>query len=232
MVAAVQLDRAEVRNDDCAVVGVRLNDRRRNPAVNVEPRENPDDEFTQPARHAVEDVHEVRRGIGLRHVLAVHDLVAQVLVDGIKRRFIFSTHHGKRLRRFVCELLLDDERRRHAVSLIEILVGDEAVHLRTQRDGFDQRGDDDVEHRIGEVGALRILLLQIRIHVGQIDGFGDVGFIVAAIGIDDRRNEVHAVQVAQQHTVLAVAAAALCGFFHILFTHLFLVLTKIASRPL
>ena len=101
-----------------------------------------------------------------------------------------------------------------------------------QRDGFDQRGDDDVEHRIGEVGALRILLLQIRIHVGQIDGFGDVGFIVAAIGIDDRRNEVHAVQVAQQHTVLAVAAAALCGFFHILFTHLFLVLTKIASRPL
>ena len=232
MVAAVELDRAKVRDDNRAVIGVGFDNRCGDPAVDIESREKPDDEFAKETRHAVKDVHEIRRGIRLCHVLAVHDLVPEVFVDGIKRRFILAAHDGERLGRFVRKLLFDHERRRHAVSLVEVLVGDEAVHLRAERDRLDECGDDDVEHRVGEVGMLRILLLQIRVHIGQIDRLGEIGLVVAAVGIDDWRNKMHTIEIAQQHAILPIAEAALRGFFHILFTHLFLVLTKIASRPL
>ena len=200
--------------------------------MDIESREKPDDEFAKEARHAVKDVHEVCRGVGLRHVLAVHDLVPEVFVDGIQGRVVLAAHDGERLCRFVRKLLFDHERRGHAVSLIEVLIRDKAVHLRAERDRLDERGDNDVEHRVGEVGMLRILLLQICVHIGQIDRLGEIGLVVAAVGIDDGRNKMHAVQIAQQHAILPIAEAALRGFFHILFTHLFLVLTKIASRPL
>ena len=232
MVAAVELDRAKVRDDNRAVVGICLDDRCGDPTMNVQPREQPDDELSEKARHAVKDIHEVRRGVGLRHVLAVHDLVPEVFVDGIKRRFILAAHDGERLGRFVRKLLFDHERRGHAVSLIEVLIRDKAVHLRAERNRLDERGNDDVEHCVGEVGMLRVFLLQICVHIGQIDRLGEIGLVVAAVGIDDWRNKMHAVQIAQQHAILPIAEAALRGFFHILFTHLFLVLTKIASRPL
>ena len=200
--------------------------------MDIESREKPDDEFAKEARHAVKDIHEVRRGVGLRHVLAVHDLVPEIFMDGIQGRVVLAAHNGEGFGRFVGELLFDHERRGHAVSLIEVLIRDEAVHLRAERDRLDERGDNDVEHRVGEVRVLRVFLLQICVHIGQIDRLGEIGLVVAAVWIDDGRNKMHAVQIAQQHAILPIAEAALRGFFHILFTHLFLVLTKIASRPL
>ena len=183
-------------------------------------------------RKYTEKVHAVCRRVDLMYVLAVQDLMAKILVDGIDVGVVLRVDDGERLGGLIGKLLLDDEGHRDLVALVEVGIHDEAVHLRAERDRLDERGDDDVEHRVGEVGMLRILLLQICVHIGQIDRLGEIGLVVAAVWIDDGRNKMHAVQIAQQHAILPIAEAALRGFFHILFTHLFLVLTKIASRPL
>ena len=95
-----------------------------------------------------------------------------------------------------------------------------------QRDGFDQRGDDDVEHRVGELRFALVALFEIRIEVRQVDRLRDVRFIVTAIGVDEGRDEVHPVQIAQQRAVLSVAPATFL-LFHILFTHLRQKLTRV-----
>ena len=64
-----------------------------------------------------------------------------------------------------------------------------------------------MEHRIGEFRFCFILFLEIRVHIGEVDRLADVGLIVAAVRVDQRRNEVHSVEIAEQHTVLPVAPA-------------------------
>ena len=59
MIAAVELDGAEVRDDAGRIVRVGLNDARRDPAVDIQPRQDPDQKLAEPARHVVEKVHAV-----------------------------------------------------------------------------------------------------------------------------------------------------------------------------
>ena len=105
------------------------------------------------------------------------------------------------------KLLLDDEGHRDLVALVEVLVGDKAVHLRPQRDRLDERGHDQMEHRIGEFRFCFVLFLEIRVHIGEVDRLADVGLIVAAVRVDQRRNEVHPVEITEQHTIFPVAPA-------------------------
>ena len=207
MIAAVELDGAKVRDDAGRIVRVGLNDARRDPAVDIQPRQDPDQELAEPARHVVEKVHAVCRRVDLMYVLAVQDLMAKILVDGIDVGVVLRVDDGERLGGLIGKLLLDDEGHRDLVALVEVLVGDEAVHLRPQRDRLDERGHDQMEHRIGEFRFCFILFLEIRVHIGEVDRLADVGLIVAAVRVDQRRNEVHPVEITEQHTIFPVAPA-------------------------
>ena len=70
-----------------------------------------------------------------------------------------------------------------------------------------------MEHRVTKFRFVGVFALQIGVHVGQIDRFRDVRFIVAPVRIDQRSDEVHSVQIAQQASVLAVAKASFLFFF-------------------
>ena len=59
VVAASELNGAEVRENDRSVVGVSLDDRLRNDAVAVELAHEPDEELDEPARQLVENIHGV-----------------------------------------------------------------------------------------------------------------------------------------------------------------------------
>ena len=69
-----------------------------------------------------------------------------------------------------------------------------------------------MEHGIGKFLLVHVLLFQIRVHVREVDGFADIRLIIAAIRVDQRRNEMHAVEIAQQDTVFPVAEATLLLF--------------------
>ena len=213
VIAGLELDRAEIREYDRAVIRVGLDDAGRNPAVDVQPRQDPDKELSEPARHFVEEVHAVGGTIHLALVATVEDLVTEILMDGVKSAVVLAVNDGQRLRSLVGELFLHDEGGGDLVSLIEVLVGDEAVHLRAQRDRLDERRHDHMEHRVTKFRFVGVFALQIGVHVGQIDRFRDVRFIVAPVRIDQRSDEVHSVQIAQQASVLAVAKASFL-FFH------------------
>ena len=213
VIAGLELDRAEIREYDRAVIRVGLDDAGRDPAVDVQPRQDPDKELSEPARHFIEEVHAVGGAIHLVLIAAVEDLVTEILVDGVDRAVVLAVNDGQRLRSLVGELFLHDEGGGDLVSLIEVLVGDEAVHLRAQRDRLDERRHDHMEHRVAKFRFVGVFALQIGVHVGQIDRFRDVRFIVAPVRIDQRSDEVHSVQIAQQASVLAVAKASFL-FFH------------------
>ena len=213
MIAGAELDRAKIGQDDRTVVRIGLNDALRDPAMDVEPRQDPDDELSEEARHTVKQVHAVGRAVDLFFIPAVKDLVAQLLVDRVERAVVLSVDDRQRLCGLVGKLLLHDKRRRNLVALIEVLVCDEPVHLGPQRDGLDECRHDDMEHGVAELRLICVLPLQIGVHVGQIDGLGDVRLVVAAVRIDQRGDEVHPIQIAQQTSVLAVAKPLLL-FFH------------------
>ena len=158
-------------------------------------------------RKYTEKVHAVCRRVDLMYVLAVQDLMAKILVDGIDIGVVLCVDDGERLGGLIGKLLLDDEGHRDLVALVEVLVGDKAVHLRPQRDRLDERGHDQMEHRIGEFRFCFILFLEIRVHIGEVDRLADVGLIVAAVRVDQRRNEVHPVEITEQHTIFPVAPA-------------------------
>ena len=136
----------------------------------------------------------------------------KILMNGDDVGVILRVDDGQTLGRFIGKLLLDDERHGDLIALIEVLVGNKAVHLGPQCDRLDETRDDHMEHGIGELLFLRVLLFQIRVHVCEVDGFPDVSFIVAAVRVDQRRNEMHAVEIAQQDAVLPVAEATLFLF--------------------
>lgn len=147
-------------------------------------------------------------------------------MERIERAVIRRMDDRQRLRRSVGKLLFDHKGRRDLVALVEILVGDEAVELRAQRDGLDEGCHNEVEHRVGELRFALVALFEIRIEVRQVDRLRDVRFVVTAIGVDEGRNEVHPVQIAQQRAVFSVAPATFL-LFHILFTHLRQKLTRV-----
>ena len=107
----------------------------------------------------------------------------------------------------VGKLLLHDEGGRDLVALIEVLVGDEAVHLGPQRDRLDQSRDDEMEHRVGKFRLGFVFLFEVGVDIREINRLGNVRLVVAAVRIDQRRDEVHAVEITQQHAVLPVAPA-------------------------
>jgi len=59
VIAAVELDGAKVGQNHRAVIRVGLDEAVGDMAVHVQTREDPDDEFGEPARHAVEHIHAV-----------------------------------------------------------------------------------------------------------------------------------------------------------------------------
>ena len=207
MIAAVELNGAKIGDHTRRIIRVCLNDAGGYPAVDIQTRQDPDQELAKEARHMVEEIHVVGRGIDLMDILAVKDLMAQILVDGLDVGFVLRVNNGQRLRRLVRKLLLYNEGHGYLIALIEVLVGNEPVHLRAQRDRLDESCHDNMEHGVGELCLRLVFLFEIRVHIGEVDRFSDIGLVVAAVRVDQRRNKVHTVQIAQQHTVLPVAPA-------------------------
>ena len=52
---------------------------------------------------------------------------------------------------------------------------------------------------------------QIGVQIGQVDALGDKGLVVAAVGVEQGHDEVHGVQIPQQHAVLPVSHSAFVG---------------------
>ena len=121
---------------------------------------------------------------------------------------VLPVQNGQRLGARVGELLFHDERGGDLVALVEVGIHDEAVHLRAQRDRLEQGGHDEMEHRIGEVLLRLVLPGEIFVHGRQVDAQRDIRLVVAAVGVDDAGDIVQRVQLTQQDSVAAVAAAA------------------------
>ena len=64
-----------------------------------------------------------------------------------------------------------------------------------------------MEHGVGELCLRLVFLFEIRVHIGEVDRFSDIGLVVAAVRVDQRRNEVHPVEITEQHTIFPVAPA-------------------------
>ena len=127
---------------------------------------------------------------------------------------LLAAHDGQRLGALVGELLFHHKRGGDIVSLIEIAVGNEAVQLGTQHDRLQQCRHHQMEHGVGKFRLLLVLLGQIGVHGRQVDAQGDIGLVVAAVGVDDARDVVEGVQLPQEPSVLPVTTAFfLC--FHI-----------------
>lgn len=213
MITAVKLDRTKIGDHARRIIRVCLNDARGNPAVDIQTRQNPDQELAEEARHMVEEIHVAGRGINLMHILAVKDLMTKILMNGFDIGLVLRVNNGQCLRSFVRKLLFDDKRHRHFIALIEVLVGNEPVHLWPKRDRFDKPRYDDMEHGVGELCLRLVFLFEKRVHIGEVNRLSDIGLIVAAVRVNQRRDKVHAVQIAQQHAVLPVAPATF-SLFH------------------
>ena len=55
------------------------------------------------------------------------------------------------------------------MALIHVLIGYEAVHLRAERDGLEQRYHDYVEHGEGKVRLRGVAPGKVCVYVGQIN---------------------------------------------------------------
>ena len=74
-----------------------------------------------------------------------------------------------------------------------------------------------MEHGVGEVRLRPVFLRQIGVHGGQINAPGDIRLVIAAVGVDDARDEVQRIQLPQQAAILAVTPALfLCFHFFLL----------------
>ena len=109
VVAASELYRAEVREDDRGVVGVCLDDGFRNDAVAVELAHEPDEELDEPARQLVENVHGVGSCVACTALFLAAYLLVQLIVQRIKGGVLGSIDEGKALLRGVAELFFDDK---------------------------------------------------------------------------------------------------------------------------
>ena len=126
--------------------------------------------------------------------------------------FLLGVEEGQGFLAGIGEDFLHHKGRGNLVSLICILVGDEPVELGAQDNGLQQRCHHQVEHGILEWGIAGIFLGQERVDVGEVYRLGDVGLVVAAVGIDEGRNKVHGIEIPQQIAVLPVTKPALLFF--------------------
>lgn len=114
-------------------------------------------------------------------------------MDVGERVLVLAVQEGQRLGALIGELLLHHEGGGYLVALIEVAVDDEAVQLGAQGDGFHQGCQHQVEHGIGKLRLRLILLGDIGVHVGQVDALGDVGLVVASVGVEDAGDVVQGV---------------------------------------
>ena len=126
-------------------------------------------------------------------------------MDGIHCVAFLGAHKGQRLRAVVGELLFYYKGGRNIIALIHVAVGDEAVHLGPQGQRFYQRGHNYMKHGVGQIGLAFVLLGDIGIDGRKVDALGDVGFVIAAIGINQGRDIVHGIQLAHEPPVLAIS---------------------------
>ena len=70
-----------------------------------------------------------------------------------------------------------------------------------------------MEQRIFEFGIIGVFFRKVLIDARKVDALGYKCLVVAAVGVDDRHDKMHAVLLTDQPAVSAVAEAA---FF---FTH-------------
>ena len=75
-----------------------------------------------------------------------------------------------------------------------------------------------MEHRVGKFRLGFVFLFEVGVDIREINRLGNVRLVVAAVRIDQRRDEVHAVEITQQHAVLPVAPATLF-LFHNSYSH-------------
>ena len=211
VIAALELDGAQIGDDHGAVIGVRGDDVRRHPTVLIQPHEEVDGGLADEAGDPVEDIHGPSGGVYLVRP-ALRHLTADVVVDVGECVLVLAVQEGQRLGTLIGELLLHHEGGGYLVALIEVAVDDEAVQLGAQGDGFHQGCQHQVEHGIGKLRLRLILLGDIGVHVGQVDALGDVGLIVASVGVEDAGDVVQGVQLPHQAAVLAVAPALFLCF--------------------
>ena len=207
VIAALELDGAQIGQHHGAVIGVGGHHVFGYPAVLVQKHDEFDGGFAQPAGQLIENVHVLRGGIHL-FAAALLYLRADVLMYVLHGKVLLAVQESQRLCALVGELLFHHESGRYLVALIEIAVDDETVQLRPQRDGFQQRRHDQVEHGVRKARFRLILPGQIRIDRGQVDALGDVRLVIAAVGIDNAGDEVEGIQFTQQPSVPAVASSA------------------------
>ena len=116
--------------------------------------------------------------------------------------------HGQRLAGIVGKELFHHEGRGDLPALVKVFVGDKAVELGPQGHGLDQSRQDHMEQGVGKIRGLGVFLRQKGVYRPQIDVLRDIGLVVAAVGIDQRCDEVHPVQIPDERPVLPVAKAA------------------------
>ena len=216
MIAAVQADGADIRQEDGGIVGVCLDEIIGNPALAVEGKEDVHDDVQQPARQLQQLCHHV--GGVIEHVLpaALVDLLHDGGVQGVDGVLLAVFLVGKSLLGLVLKLLLDHKRDGDVVAHVQAVAGDEAVHARAQDKALDHRGKKDVEVSIFVLRQPLILFGEVGIQRAAVDIDIDMRFIVGAV-----RHEVgHKLPEGRSLVTQPVAVKAVAALFWSLF-HVF-----------
>lgn len=206
VVAAAQLDRTEVGQNDRGVVRVGGDERLGNDTVSVAPAQYRHDQLEYGTRELFEYIHCVARSVAAT-LFNVAYLLIQIIANGVDGGILVCIDKRQTLFGGVVKLLFDDEGRTQILALVHILVGNEAVELGPEHDDLEYRRNDQVEKREFKLGVLGVALFKIGVNVREVDALGDKRLVVAAAGVDHRHDDVHSVNVAQQNAVSAVADA-------------------------
>ena len=210
MILRAHADAAEVGDENRAAVRVFALHGGGHPPALFQKIQRSHNQVGDDARHAHDHVHYVRRTVALLLFAHVVDEGAHLLIHLLDHRALVvevDAQDGNRLGGMIFELLFDDEGIGNFLAVEVSVARDEPVEQRALIDGFRQRGEDRVKHRVFEFNAFDVFLLQPGVERGQIDGFGHDGFVVGAVGHDVGHDLMHAVQPAHEPCVRPVAAA-------------------------
>ena len=100
------------------------------------------------ARYLRDNVHAFRRSIVLLYIPALGYDAFDFRMNGVERIVGMRMNKGKRLTGGVGKLLLYHECSRQLVALVNIVVYDKPIHLRTQRDRTQHCGDYQLKYII------------------------------------------------------------------------------------
>ena len=217
VIARVELDGAEVRDEDRAVVGVFIREILGHVAVLVQRAKECHDELAHPHGRLGERIEDIGRAVRLVALADGKHEIADLVVDHIDGRFfaggiVFEDHHG--LVRVVRKSFFHDEGERDVVAVIVTVADDEAVHPRAHLDGARECREDHVKEGEFIFRALRVFLLQICFHGAHIHELLQKSLVIRAVRHHDRHKDMHGVEIAYESCVAAVAAAAFCNVFH------------------